>query len=247
MPADLRDNRDFAVSYEDVFILGGARTPFGKFCGTLGSISPTDLGIIAGKAALERSNITADEIAHVTFANIIQAGFDAIYLPRHISLYCAVPRSVPALMVQRICGSGFEAVIAAAEQIVLGKAQTVLAGGAESMTLAPTASFGNRMGYGLGQIRFGDMLWEGLKDPAVACSMGQTAENLAREYAITREEVDEYALRSHTRALEKSTDGTLGEEIVPVASGSFERAGYGGGDRGGVAGEWFFVGGYEGR
>ena len=212
----------YGASYAGVYLAGGARTPFGKFCGTLGNISPTDLGILASRAAIERSGLAPQDITHVTFANIIQASFDAIYLPRHIGLYCGIPRSVPALMVQRICGSGFEAIIAAAEQIVLGKADLVLAGGAENMTLAPTSSFGNRLGYRLGQLRFGDMLWEGLVDPAAGCSMGQTAENLAKEYAITRPEVDEYALRSHTLAAKATEEGVLAEEIVTLASGKLE-------------------------
>jgi len=209
----------FAVKYEDIFILGGARTPFGKFCGTLGTISPTDLGIIASREAIQRSGVQPDDIDHVVFANIIQAGFDAIYLPRHIGLYCGIPQHVPAMLVQRICGSGFESIISAAEQITLGKARTVLAGGAENMTLSPTSSFGNRLGYRLGQLKFGDMLWEGLMDPAVKCTMGQTAENLARKYFISREEVDDYAFRSHSLASQKTQDGTLKEEMTPVASG----------------------------
>ncbi|NOY05110.1 MAG: acetyl-CoA C-acyltransferase, partial [Chlorobi bacterium] len=209
----------FAVKYEDIFILNGARTPFGKFCGTLGTVSPTDLGIIASREAIKRSGVQPDDIDHVVFANIIQAGFDAIYLPRHIGLYCGIPQDTPAMMVQRICGSGFESIISGAEQIMLGKARTVLAGGAENMTLSPTSSFGNRLGYRLGQLKFGDMLWEGLMDPAVKCTMGQTAENLARKYSISREEVDDFAFRSHSLAVQKTQDGTLKEEMVPVASG----------------------------
>lgn len=225
MSVNISNPGGFSARYEDVFLLGGARTPFGEFCGTLGSISPTDLGIIAGRAALERCGVEAWQVDHVTFANIIQAGFDALYLPRHIGLYCGIPRQVPALMVQRICGSGFEVIIAAAEQIVLGKAGLVLAGGSENMTLSPTVSFGNRLGYRLGRPQFGDMLWEGLKDPAADCLMGETAENIAKKYAITREQVDAYALRSHTLAREHSQDGTLAEEIVPVAAGQFEAQG----------------------
>lgn len=218
----MNTKHQFGQLYADIYLLEGARTPFGKFCGTLGRISPTDLGIIASKAAIERSGLEPKDIQHVVFANIIQASFDAIYLPRHIGLYTGIPQSVPAQLVQRICGSGFETIITAAEQITLSKAQVILAGGAENMTLAPTASFGNRTGYRLGGLHFGDMLWEGLYDPAVSCSMGQTAENLARKYNITRDEADEYAYRSHALAAEKTTDGTLREEMVSVASGSHE-------------------------
>ncbi len=212
----------FACEYDDIYLINGARTPFGKFMGALGAISPTDLGIIASRAAIKRSGITPEDIDHVVYANIIQSSFDAIYIPRHVGLYCGIPSSVPALLVQRICGSGFESIISAAEQITLGKAGFILAGGAENMTLTPTASFGNRMGYRLGGIKFGDTLMEGLYDPAGNCSMGQTAENLAKKYKISREDVDEFALRSHTLALKNMKDGTLGEEIVEVGSGVLE-------------------------
>jgi acetyl-CoA C-acetyltransferase len=216
----------FAVAYDDIYLLEGSRTPFGKFCGTLSAISPTDLGIIAAKGAFQTAGISPDEIHQVIFANIIQSSFDAIYLPRHIALYCGIPRAVPAALVQRICGSGFEAIITATEQITLGKAGVVLAGGSENMSLAPTSAFGNRMGYQLGRVHFGDMLWEGLTDPAVNYSMGQTGENLARKYGITREEVDEFAFRSQRLAWEKTADGTLAEEIIPVTSGTHERDGF---------------------
>ncbi|MFQ6675041.1 MAG: thiolase family protein [Fidelibacterota bacterium] len=225
MPESSHD-RGYSAHYENVYLLGGARTPFGKFCGTLGTVSPTDLGILAAREAIGRSGVDPGEIDHVVFANIIQAGFDAIYLPRHIGLYCGIPPSVPAMMVQRICASGFEAIVSAGEQIVLGKAGIVLAGGSENMTRAPTSSFGNRLGYRLGQLEFGDMLWEGLKDPAVELSMGQTAENLARKYGITREEADTYALRSHRLALASSNNGVLSEEMVAVASGVLEMDGF---------------------
>ncbi|MFQ6615737.1 MAG: thiolase family protein [Fidelibacterota bacterium] len=215
-----------AACYDDVYLLGGVRTPFGKFCGTLGTVSPTDLGIVVGREAIRRCRIHPEDIDHVVFANIIQAGFDAIYLPRHVGLYCGIPPSVPAMMVQRICGSGFEAIVSAAEQIVLGKGRAGLAGGSENMTRAPTSSFGNRLGYRLGQLQFGDMLWEGLKDPAVELSMGQTAENLARKHGITREEADAYALRSHTLATAASGNGVLSEEMVTVASGVLEMEGF---------------------
>jgi len=120
-------NNQFAAVYDGVYLVNGARTPFGKFCGILGSISPTDLGITAGREALNRSGLAPVDIQHVVFANIIQSSVDAIYLPRHIAQYCAIPMDIPALLVQRICGSGFESIIAGTEQIVLGKAQAVLA------------------------------------------------------------------------------------------------------------------------
>ncbi len=215
----------YSICYNDIYLVDGARTPFGKFCGALGSVSPTDLGIIAGKGALQKAGIKPADIHHVVFANILQSGFDAIYLPRHVGLYCGIPRETPALLVQRICGSGFESIIAASEQIMLGKAGIVLAGGAENMTLAPTSSFGNRLGYRLGGVKFGDMLWEGLFDPSANCSMGETAENLGKMYHLTRETVDDFAYRSHHLAYVRMTDGTFDSEIVPVTSGVHEAEG----------------------
>ncbi len=209
----------FGASYEGVYLIEGVRTPFGKFCGSLGTISPTDLGIIVAREVLKRARVSPDRVDHVVFANIIQSSFDAIYLPRHVSLYAGIPQPVPALMVQRICGSGFETIITAAEQIQLKKAGIVLAGGAENMTLAPTSAFGNRQGYRLGQVHFGDMLWEGLADPAVNCTMGQTAENLSKQFNISREEVDAFALRSHRQAWRAWEEGFLGQEVIPVQSG----------------------------
>ncbi|MFQ6614666.1 MAG: thiolase family protein, partial [Fidelibacterota bacterium] len=131
----------------------------------------------------------------------------------------------PALMVQRICGSGFESIIAGAENIVLGKADLILAGGAENMTLAPTSSFGNRLGYRLGSVTFKDMLWEGLMDPASGYTMGDTAENLAKQYDISRDAVDDFAIRSHTLAWEALKSGRLQEEIVALSSGVHEYEG----------------------
>ncbi len=215
----------FACTYNDVFLINGARTPFGKFMGSLGAVTSTNLGIIASKNAIEKSEVKPADIDHVIYANIIQSSFDAIYIPRHIGLYCGIPSTVPALLVQRICGSGFESIISGAEQIVLEKASIVLAGGAENMTLTPTSSFGNRMGYRLGGLKFGDMLFEGLYDPAGKCSMGQTAENLAKKYNISREDVDVFALRSHSLAVKKMTSGVFAKEITPVSSGVIETEG----------------------
>ncbi|NOZ75199.1 MAG: thiolase family protein [FCB group bacterium] len=215
----------FGALYDDIYLLTGARTPFGKFCGTLGTVNPTDLGIAAARAALERAHVEPSDVDHIIFANIIQAGYDALYLPRHIALYCGIPESVPALMVQRICGSGFESIIVGAENIILGKADLILAGGTENMTLAPTSSFGNRLGYRLGGVTFKDMLWEGLMDPASGCTMGDTAENLAKDYSISRSDVDEFAIRSQEQAWKALNSGRLREEIVPLSSGSHEYEG----------------------
>ncbi|MCH7525753.1 MAG: acetyl-CoA C-acyltransferase, partial [Bacteroidetes bacterium] len=158
--------KGFGITYDDIYLVNGARTPFGKLCGTLGKVSPTDLGIYATKAALEKSGITGEDIDQLMYANIGQSSADSYFLPRHIGLFSGIPEGIPAVMLQRICGSGFETIIAGAEQIALGKAQSALCGGTENMTLSPTVSFGNRMGYPLGRIDFKDMLWEALNDTA---------------------------------------------------------------------------------
>ncbi len=213
--------KGISILYENIFLAGGARTPFGKLCGTLANISPTDLGIFAAKAATERSGIAATDIDQVMVANIGQSSSDCYFLPRHIGLYAGIPESIPAVMLQRICGSGFETIIAGAEQITLGKASTALCGGTENMSLSPTAAFGNRMGYALGRPGFVDMLWEALNDTA-AVPMGCTAENVAKQLNISRTDADTFAKLSVDRALAAVERGFFRDEIVPLNSTVFE-------------------------
>jgi len=215
-----------AILFEkDVYLCGGARTPFGKLCGSLATVSPTDLGIIASREALRRSHIPPSEIHQVICANIGQSSADAYFLPRHIALYCGIPIGVPSLMVQRICASGIETIITAAEQIILGKGENILCCGTENMSLSPTASFGNRMGYPLGKPNFIDMLWEALHDSACGFYMGQTAENLARKYGITRQEADMFALSSFHKAGAAWSSGRFQREVIPISSTTIEREG----------------------
>jgi acetyl-CoA C-acetyltransferase len=213
--------KGFGITYEDIYLVNGARTPFGKLAGTLGMISPTDLGIIASRAALNKANIKGDEIDQVFYANIGQSSGDSYFLPRHVGLYSGVPIGVPAVMLQRICGSGFETIIAGAEQITLGKATTALCGGTENMSLSPTASFGNRMGYALGRLNFVDMLWEALNDTA-AVPMGCTAENVAVKHNITKADANEFAKLSIDRAVAATENGFYKDEVVPINSTVFE-------------------------
>jgi len=212
------------ISYDDIYLLNGARTPFGRLCGTLGNISPTDLGIFASRAAIEKAGIKGDDIDQLMFANIGQSSADSYFLPRHIGLYSGIPKGVPAVMLQRICGSGFETIIAGAEQIALGKARTALCGGTENMTLSPTVSFGNRMGYGLGRIDFKDMLWEALNDTA-AVPMGCTAENVADKYGITKADANEFAKLSIDRYLAAKERGFFDGEVIKMNSTVFEAEG----------------------
>ena len=221
MKAFHHKKKGIAIQYEDIYLINGARTPLGKFCGTLGQISPTDLGIYASRAALERSDVQAEAIDQVLTANIGQSSVDTYFLPRHIGLYSGIPTGVPAVMLQRICGSGFETIIGGAEQITLGKAETVICCGTENMSLAPTACFGNRMGYPFGRLAFKDMLWEALNDTA-AVPMGYTAENIAIKYGISREDADVFAKLSNDRAMTATERGFFKDEIVAMNPTVFE-------------------------
>ena len=214
--------KGIAITYDDIYLVNGMRTPFGKFCGTLANVSPTDLGIIASRAAMEKSGVNPKEIDQAIIANIGQASGDAYFLPRHIALFAGLHTAVPSLMVQRICASGFETIITAAEQITLGKAETVLCCGTENMSLAPTVSFGNRMGYPLGRPVFKDMLWEALDDTAAGYPMGYTAENVAKKHNITRQQCDEFALTSFQRSVAARNNNIYKDEITPVNSTVFE-------------------------
>ncbi|MCC7331335.1 MAG: thiolase family protein [Flavobacteriales bacterium] len=209
-----------AIQYDNIFLVNGARTPFGKLCGSLGQVSPTDLGIYATRAAIEKSGIKGEDIDQLMYANIGQSSSDSYFLPRHIGLYSGIPEGIPAVMLQRICGSGFETIIAGAEQISLGKAQTALCGGTENMSLSPTAAFGNRMGYALGKPGFVDMLWEALNDTA-AVPMGCTAENVAQKHGITKEDANIFAKQSIDKYLAAKQRGFFDGEIVKMNSAEF--------------------------
>ncbi len=201
----------------DVVILGGARTPFGTFGGSLRDVSAIDLGVIAAGGALERSGVAAGDVEQAIVGNVIQSSsVDGAYLARHVALKAGCPIEAPALTVNRLCGSGFQAIISGAEQILLGHAEIVLAGGTESMSQAPHVIRGARWGIGLGQGKLEDALWDALTDTLPGLPMAITAENLAVEYGITRRDVDEYAYQSQVRAKAAQEAGTFADEIVPV-------------------------------
>jgi acetyl-CoA acyltransferase 2 len=201
---------------KQVFILGGARTPMTTHVGALKDVSAIDLGAIASKAALTRSGVNAEWIDHVVFGNVQQSSVDAHYGARHVGLKAGLPIEVPALTVNRLCGSGIQAVISGAQQIQLDEAGFVLAGGMENMSQVPHIIRGARSGFKLGQGKMEDWLWEGLNDPYAGCSMAITAENCAVKYGITREESDAYALRSQQLAHQAWTSGVMKEEVTPV-------------------------------
>ncbi|MEP6574738.1 MAG: acetyl-CoA C-acetyltransferase [Gemmatimonadota bacterium] len=201
----------------DVLFLSGTRTGFGSFGGTLKDITATDLGAAASRGALERSGLKPEEIDHVVFGNALQTSADAIYLARHVALRSGLPIETPAVTVNRLCGSGFEAIIQGAQQILLGESRAVLAGGAESMSQAPHVVRGARWGLRLGpSAPLEDLLWESLKDPQCGFSMAETAENLADKYQISRADVDAYAHRSQQSAKQGWASGSYTDEIVPV-------------------------------
>jgi acetyl-CoA acetyltransferase family protein len=199
-----------------VVIAHGARTPFGTFCGAFTNVSATDLAVVAAKEAMLRSKIKPEDVEQVIFGNVLQTSPDAVYCARHVGLKSGVPKEVPALTLNRLCGSGFQAIVSAAEQILLGRAKVVLAGGTENMTQAPHTIRGARQGLALGKGSMNDYLWEALLDSYNNLMMANTAENLARQYKITREEADQFALRSQQLTKAAQDAGRLAEEIVSV-------------------------------
>lgn len=201
---------------QDVYIVEGARTPFGAFGGAFKDTSATDLGVVAAEGAMERAHIDPTEIDEVFFGNVIQTSGDAIYLARHVGLRSGVPQEVPALTLNRLCGSGTQAIISGAQAIRMAEATTVLAGGAENMSQAPFLVRGARWGLRLGNTELHDYLWESLTDSYCNFDMAHTAENLADRYSVSREETDEFALRSQYLAQRAKEKCYASEEIVPV-------------------------------
>ena len=202
---------------KEIVIVDGARTPMAEYNGHFSDISAIDLGVFAAKEAIARSGFSAEEMDHVIVGNALQTSGDAIYGARHVGLKAGVPKQVPALTVNRLCGSGIQSVISAAEQIELGEATTVLAGGMENMSQAPHVMRGARKGFKLGQGAIEDSLMVALFDTYCGLYMAQTSDNLARKYEISREAQDEFALRSQQRAT--AAAGRLQEEIVAVPVG----------------------------
>ncbi len=203
----------------EVVFLSGMRTPFGTFGGTLKDQTATDLGKVSATAAIKAAGIDASQVDHVFFGNALQTSADAIYLARHVGLGVGVPQRAGALTVNRLCGSGFQAIVSGAQEILLGGAKVTLCGGAESMSLAPHVVRGARWGslrLGPAGQGFEDTLWEALTDSHCNLSMAQTAEELADRYGVTREESDEVALNSHHRAHAAWEAGRYDAEIAPV-------------------------------
>lgn len=211
--------------FEDIYIIDGKRTPFGKMKGSLATLNPTDLAILSSRAVMKSSGIDPNLIDQTIAANIANESTDAFFLPRHIALYTGAPEGSPAVLMQRICGSGIEVIGQAAEQIGLGKGNLILAVGTEVMSRMPVVSFEARMGFDLGKPVYKDMLWEALDDTA-AVPMGKTADNLAKKYNLTRAEVDAYAVRSQERYATALAAKFFDDEIIAIEpKGTIEQAG----------------------
>lgn len=201
----------------NVYIVDGARTAFTEFGGSFANVDATELGTATAIEALRRSNVQPEHVDHVIYGNVIHTGKNSAYIARHIGLQAGVPQEVPALTLNRLCGSGMQAVVTAAQQILLGEAAIVLAGGAENMSQSPYSNFEQRFsGSKLGNLQFEDMLQATLTDQYTGSGMGMTAEKLSEQYSISREEQDAFAVESNWRAAKAVENGLFAEEIVAV-------------------------------
>jgi len=206
-----------AAGTQDVVILSAKRTPFGTFGGALKDQSATDLGVHAAKAAIAASGASPDDFGHAVIGNVAQTSTDAIYLSRHVGLRAGLPERMPALTVNRLCGSGFEAVIQGAMFLLTGQAEVVLAGGTESMSQAPLVLRGSRWGYPLGKPpALEDMLWSALTDSYAGLPMALTAEKLAEQRQISQDAVDEYSVLSQRRWAAAQEAGRFQAELAPM-------------------------------
>jgi acetyl-CoA acyltransferase 2 len=200
----------------EAVILAAKRTPFGTFGGSLRDLSATDLAVLAARAALAGASVDPADVGHVVVGNVVQTSPDAIYLARHVGLRAGVPEGAPALTVNRLCGSGFEAIVQAAMLVQAGEAEVVLAGGTESMSQAPHVIRGARWGIPLGQGGLEDSLWAALTDSYTGMPMALTAEKLAEQYGIDQDAVDEYSVLSQRRWAAAQEGGRFAEELAPV-------------------------------
>ncbi len=200
---------------ESLVFVGAKRTPFGANGGSLKDVSPTKLGVHSARAALAQAGVRPDQIDHVIYGNVLHSASDSIYSPRHIGLYAGVPIEVPALGVNRLCGSGFQAIVEAYQQMCAGDTQVALVGGIENMSMSPYAVRGARWGLRMGNHEMVDTMVEALTDPYAGAPMAITAENLAEIYKISRDDSDQFALRSQRLAKEALDSGGFKDEIAP--------------------------------
>jgi acetyl-CoA acetyltransferase family protein len=204
------------LDIRDIAIVNGARTPMGRYCGKLRDFTAMELGAVAAKEAIARSGADPQDFDHAVFGNAQQTSGDALYGARHVALRAGLPITTPALTVNRLCGSGMQAIVSAAQMMQLGEATTVLAGGMESMSMAPHVIRGARWGFGLGEGKMEDSLMVALLDTYCGLYMAQTAEEYGNQHGITRQAMDEFSLRSQRLAGEAQKACRLKEEITPV-------------------------------
>src|SRR6202035_3331114 len=216
--------RIHSMNVKDLVLVDGVRTPMIDYNGAFADVSAIALGAPAARALLERTGIAGEEIDHAIVGNALQTSPDAIYGARHVALKAGLPKEVPALTVNRLCGSGIQSVISGAQAILTGDATTCLVGGMENMTQAPHVIWGARRGFKLGQGQLQDLLMVALQARYCGCYMAQTSNNLARDYGITREEQDRFAIRSQRLAAEAWKSCRMSEEVVGVPVGKGKKA-----------------------
>ncbi len=200
----------------DVVILSGARTAIGTFGGSLAATSPIDLATVAAKAALTRAGVDGGQIGHVVFGHVINTEPRDMYLSRVAAIAAGISEATPAMNVNRLCGSGVQAIVSAMQSLMLGDADFALAGGAESMSRSPHIIPSQRWGHKMGDVRTLDMMLGALNCPFGTGHMGVTAENVADEHDVTREQMDAFALESQTRAAAAIAAGYFKDQITPV-------------------------------
>ncbi|MGN6230148.1 MAG: beta-ketothiolase BktB [Trinickia sp.] len=202
---------------KEVVVVGGVRTAIGKFGGSLKDLAPTELGTIVVRETLARAGVQAAHVDHVVFGNVIATEPKDFYLSRVAAINAGIPETTPAFNVNRLCGSGLQAIVSAAQTIMLGDAQVAIGAGAESMSRAPYIAPDVRFGARMGDARMIDMMLGALNDPLHAVPMGVTAENVARKFGISREDQDALALESHRRAERAIAEGRFKRQIVPIS------------------------------
>lgn len=200
----------------EVVVLGGARTAIGDYGGSLKSFSACELGAMAVRGAVERTGVDPESIGHCVIGNVLHSDKRDMYISRYATIEGGLPIEVPALTVNRLCGSGLQAVVNAAQYVQLGEADAVVAGGAESMSCAPYWATGMRWGQRMGNAEFVDIMVGALSDPFEGCHMGITAENIAEKWGIGRDRQDELAVESHQRAARAAEEGRFDDQVIPV-------------------------------
>lgn len=212
------------MTSKKVYIVEGKRTAFGKFGGTLKNITPVDLSVYCSKDLISQNNIKVESIDHVILANVVPSSTDTMYGGRHLGLKLGIPLEVPGYVVNRLCGSGIQAIMDAVRLIKLDEAESVLVSGTENMSMIPHLVYGSRFGTKYGPLKTVDMLNDALSDQYAKISMGETAENLSQKYTISRDACDEYSHQSHMKAAKAYKNNLLQGEICKINTGKEEIA-----------------------